>query len=174
MRVPIEIHVWQGAIADLEVDAIVVPASESLFMTGPTGAAVKLRAGDTVERDAVARGPAAAGSVVVTEGGLLAAPWIIHAVAVGHDLRADRASLDRALRASLEAAVALGLSRNAMAPLGTERGVFGAEDVADALRGALTDLAAELGPLESLVVAVATPSEGLAFRAALEDVRTTA
>jgi O-acetyl-ADP-ribose deacetylase (regulator of RNase III) len=174
MRVPIEIHVWQGAIADLEVDAVVVPASESLFMTGPIGAAVKRRAGDAVERDAVARGPVAAGSVVVTGGGLLAAPWIIHAVAVGHDLRADRETLDRALRASLEAAVALGSSRIAMAPLGTERGVFGAEDVADALRAAVTDLAAHLGGLESLVVAVGTPSEGRAFRAALEDVRTTA
>jgi hypothetical protein len=61
-----------------------------------------------------------------------------------------------------------------MAPLGTERGVFGAEEVADALRAVVTDLAARLGGLESLVVAVGTPSEGRAFRAALEDVRTTA
>lgn len=174
MTIPIEIHVWQGAIADLEVDAIVVPASESLFMTGPIGAAVKRRAGDAVEREAVARGPVAAGDIVVTDGGLLAAPWIIHAVAVGHDLRADRASLDGALRASLEAAVALGLSRIAMAPLGTERGVFAADEVADALAAALSESAPGLGTLESLVVAVATPAEARAFRAALEGVRTTA
>ena len=38
MAVPIEIDVWQGGVADLEVDAIVVPANESLFMTGAGGA----------------------------------------------------------------------------------------------------------------------------------------
>ena len=30
-----EIDVWQGDISELEVDAIIVPANESLFMTGP-------------------------------------------------------------------------------------------------------------------------------------------
>ena len=35
MAVPIEIDVWQGEIAELEVDAIIVPANESLFMTNP-------------------------------------------------------------------------------------------------------------------------------------------
>ena len=33
MAEPIEIDVWQGDIAELEVDAVVVAASESLFMT---------------------------------------------------------------------------------------------------------------------------------------------
>jgi O-acetyl-ADP-ribose deacetylase (regulator of RNase III) len=37
MAIPIEIDVWQGEIAELEVDAILVPANESLFMTTPVG-----------------------------------------------------------------------------------------------------------------------------------------
>ena len=62
MPFPIEIDIWQGDIADLEVDAIVVPANESLFMTSGVAAGVKRRAGDSVERDAVAQGPVAPGS----------------------------------------------------------------------------------------------------------------
>ena len=43
MAVPIEIDVWQGEIAELEVDAIIVPANESLFMTNPLARTVKRR-----------------------------------------------------------------------------------------------------------------------------------
>ncbi len=60
MAVPIEIDVWQGEIAELEVDAIIVPANESLFMTNPLAQSVKRRAGETVEREAVAAEPGAA------------------------------------------------------------------------------------------------------------------
>ena len=101
MPIPIEIDVWQGEIAELEVDAILVPANESLFMTTPVGRAVRQRAGESVERDAVQQGPVKAGSAVVTGGGDLAAPYVVHVVAVGHDLRADPERLSRALDAAL-------------------------------------------------------------------------
>jgi O-acetyl-ADP-ribose deacetylase (regulator of RNase III) len=57
MAQPIEIDVWQGEIAELEVDAVVVAASESLFMTAGAATAVKRRAGADVERAAVEQGP---------------------------------------------------------------------------------------------------------------------
>ncbi|MEP6469173.1 MAG: hypothetical protein ABJC24_05330, partial [Chloroflexota bacterium] len=65
MPVPIEIDVWQGDIAELEVDAIIVPANESLFMTNPLARAVKRLAGEAVEREAVQQGPIQPGSAVV-------------------------------------------------------------------------------------------------------------
>ena len=46
MAEPVEIDVWQGEIAELEVDAVVVAASESLFMTAGAATGVKRRAGD--------------------------------------------------------------------------------------------------------------------------------
>ena len=49
MGLPIDIEIWRGEIAELEVDAIVVPANESLFMTNPVAAAVKRLAGEEVE-----------------------------------------------------------------------------------------------------------------------------
>ena len=171
MTRPIEIDIWQGAIADLEVDAIIVPANESLFMTGPIGAAVKRRSGDAVERAAVAQGPVTAGSVVVTDGGELATPWLIHAVAVGHELRHDLGHLDAALDASLGAAGALGAGRVAIAALGVERGVFSPDEAADALLRALRDRDAAPASIRALVVAVTSPAEAGAFGAALEGVR---
>ncbi|MEO8245718.1 MAG: macro domain-containing protein [Chloroflexota bacterium] len=167
----IEIDIWHGAIADLEVDAIILPANESLFMTGPVGAAVKRRAGDSVERAAVAQGPVAAGSAVVTPGGALATPWLIHAVAVGHELRHDAASLDAALDAALAAAGALAAGRVAIAPLGVERGVFSPSEAAEALARALRDRDVAPATMRSMVVAVTSAAEAHAFNAALEGVR---
>ena len=46
MAEPIEIDVWQGEIAELEVDALVVAANESLFMTAGAAASVKRHGGD--------------------------------------------------------------------------------------------------------------------------------
>lgn len=173
MTLPFEVDIWQGEIAQLEVDAIIIPASESLFMTGPIGAAVKRRAGEGVEREAVALGPVPGGSVVVTSGGALAAPWILHAVAVGHDLQPDAARLAAALGAAFDAALALDLRRLATAPLGVERGAFPPGEAADALVDVLR-ARGDLGAIESLVVAVGSPGEAVAYRAAVEAVRASA
>ena len=62
----IEIDVWQGEIAELEVDALVVPANESLFMTAGAAASVKRHGGDQIERDAVDQGPGAPGTAIAT------------------------------------------------------------------------------------------------------------
>ncbi len=174
MTRPIEIDIWQGAIADLEVDVIIVPANESLFMTGPVAAAVKRRAGDPVERAAVSQGPVTAGSIVITDGGALATPWLIHAVAVGHELRHDAGTLDGALDAALAAVGRLDAERVAIAPLGAERGVFSPVEAADALLRALRDRDAAPASMRSLVVAVTTAAEAQAFSTALAGVRATA
>ncbi|HEX2193435.1 MAG TPA: macro domain-containing protein [Candidatus Limnocylindria bacterium] len=175
MAVPIEIDVWQGEIAELEVDAILVPANESLFMTAPVARALRLRAGEAVERDAVQQGPVEAGTAVVTGGGELAAPYVIHVVGVGHDLQPDAARLRRALDAGLELAARLGLARLAVAPVGVERGVFDPAAAASVLARVLTDRATFGAPLPaSLVVAVSGPAEAVAYGSALAAMRATA
>ena len=161
-----EIDVWQGDISELEVDAIIVPANESLFMTGPVASAVKRRAGDQVERDAVAQGPVPAGSVVVTGGGELPAGSVVHAVAVGHDLRPDADRLRAALDRALGAIEGLGLRRVALAPLGIERGVY---PPAEAAALAIETLARHPGL--AVVIATSNSAETAAFVSALEGVR---
>ena len=171
MALPIEIEVWQGEISELEVDAIVIPATESLFMTGPVGASVKRHAGDEVERAAVAQGPIRAGGVVVTAGGRLAAPYVIHAVAVGHEPARGCRHLRGAVDAALSTIDHLALRRVALAPLGTERGVFGAPDAARILLSTVASHAAGGSPsLESIVIAVSRSEERTAFRAVVDEV----
>jgi O-acetyl-ADP-ribose deacetylase len=165
MPIP-DIDVWQGEIGELEVDAIIVPANESLFMTGPTASVLKRRAGDEVEREAVSQGPIPAGSVAVTSAGNLAASILIHAVGVGHDLRADAQQLKRALGAALTRADELGMRRVAIAPPGIERGVFSAAEVAPLL----LDVAAAHGEL-SIVIAVTSAADAAAFVAAVDAAR---
>jgi O-acetyl-ADP-ribose deacetylase (regulator of RNase III) len=168
MALPIEIEVWKGEIAELEVDAVVIPANESLFMTAPVAASVKLRAGNEVETEAVAQGPVPAGSAVVTGGGRLATPYVIHAVGVGHDLQRDPEQLRRAIESALDAVDHLSLRRIAVGPIGVERGVFPASEAAEILLDALVGHAERGGPVESVVVAVTHSDELTGYQAALD------
>jgi len=169
MAVATEIDVWQGDIAELEVDAIIVPANESLFMTNPLTQSVKRRAGEVVELEAVAQSPVLPGSAAVTGGGNLAASHIIHAVAVGHELKQDRAVLASALNTAFDMAAHLGLPRLAMTPIGVERGVFTAEEAAGVLAEVLVGRAARADTMPtSLVIVVAGPEQAAAYRSASE------
>lgn len=158
MAAPIEIDVWQGEIAELEVDALVVGANESLFMTAGPAASVKRLGGEEVERAAVDQGPIAPGSAVVTGAGRLAAPYVIHAVAVGHDRVADPDLLRAATRAVIAFAGPLQLRRIAISPLGVETGAFTVEEAAAIMVPILREEAAD-GPLESIVLATAHAQE---------------
>lgn len=139
MADPIEINLWQGEIAELEVDAIVIPASESLFMTGAVARAVKLRAGESVEREAVDQGPAAGGSAIVTGGGALPARHVIHVVGVGHDLKPDAERLRSGYHAAFEVASRIGARHLATVPIGAERGVFSPQEAAAILAEVLAE-----------------------------------
>ena len=152
MAEPIEIDVWQGEIAELEVDALVVAASESLFMTAGAAASVKRMGGEAIERAAVDQGPIAPGSAVVTGAGTLAAHYVIHAVAVGHDRISDPEVLRAAVRAALAYAEPLQLRRIAVAPLGSETGAFSPEEAAAILIPALAE-AARTTSIQSVVLA---------------------
>ena len=159
MAAPTEIDVWQGDIAELEVDALVVPANETLFMTSGAAASVRRHGGDAIERAAAQQGPAQPGGAVVTHAGELAAGYVIHAVGVGHDRRADRDRLASAIRASLALAEPLQLRRIAFAIIGTEHGAFTPVEAADVLIEELTRDGATRTLPETVVVAAANPAE---------------
>ena len=166
MAEPIEIDVWQGEIAELEVDALVVAASESLFMTSGAAASVKRIGGDPIERAAVDQGPIAPGSAVVTGAGTLAAQYVIHAVAVGHDRVPDPEVLRAAVRAALAYAEPLQLRRIAVAPLGSETGAFSPEEAAAIVIPAVAEFARGT-PIEAVVLAAPHSHETRALGDAL-------
>ena len=92
-----DIALWNGDICDLEVDAIVSPASPNLWMATGVAGAIKRRGGDVIEFAAVRQGPADVGDAIVTSAGSLAARWVIHAVSLDHDAphRLPRRSIAR-------------------------------------------------------------------------------
>jgi len=172
MAAPIEIDMWQGEIAELEVDAIVIPANETLFMTAPAARGVKLRAGEAVERESVGQGPVPAGTAVVTGAGVLPALHVIHAVGVGHDLQPDRARLGSALEAVFEIAARMGLNRLASALIGTERGVFTPAEAVAALATVVRARAERDAWLpDGLVIVAASAAELQAIRAGVDALR---
>jgi O-acetyl-ADP-ribose deacetylase (regulator of RNase III) len=168
MATAIEIDVWLGEIAELEVDALIIPANESLFMTAGPAVAVKRLGGEEIELAAIEQGPINPGAAVATSGGGLAAPYVIHAVAVGHDLIADPQNLNAALRSALAFCTPLQLRRVAIAGLGLERGAFTPDEAAAVTLHALRAHAAENDLPESVVFALATPTEARAYAHAAE------
>jgi O-acetyl-ADP-ribose deacetylase len=165
MAAPIEIDVWQGEIAELEVDALVVPANESLFMNSRAAASVKRSGGEGIERAAVEQGPIQPGNAIATDAGTLAAAYVIHAVGVGHDRIANPDRLAAAIRAALAFAEPLQLRRMAFALIGTEHGAFVTADAADILLEELIHAPVAHAMPESIVVATANAAE---TRAAVE------
>lgn len=162
-----EIDVWQGDLAELEVDALIIPANESLFMSTGVAASVKRRGGDEIERDAVDQGPAGPGTAIATRAGSLAAAYVIHAIGVGHDRIADRERLAAAIRTALAFSEPLQLRRLALSLIGVEHGVFTPAEAADVLIDELTRDELERQRPESVVIATATAAETLAVTAAL-------
>jgi O-acetyl-ADP-ribose deacetylase (regulator of RNase III) len=132
---------------------------------------VKRRGGAAIEAAAVAQGPVQPGRAIVTTGGTLAAPYVVHAVAVGHDRRAEPDRLRSAIRAALAVAAPLQLHRLAFALIGVEHGVFTSQDAADILVDELTAADPSV-PVESVVIATMHASETSAVAAALARHRT--
>ena len=163
----IEIDVWQGEIAELEVDALVVSANESLFMTAGAAASVKRHGGDEIERDAVDQGPTEPGTAIATQAGSLAAAYIIHAIGVGHDRIPNHEQLAAAIRTSLNFSDPLQLRRMAFALLGVEHGAFSADEAAAVLIEELTRAADDRATLESVVIATTNPVETHAVTSAI-------
>src|SRR5215210_4649030 len=100
---PLTLHVLDGDITTRPVEAIVNAANNALWMGSGVAGAIKARGGVEIERAAMAQGPIAPGESVLTPGGRLAARYVIHAAAMGQDLRTD----DRLIAAATRSAVAL-------------------------------------------------------------------
>jgi O-acetyl-ADP-ribose deacetylase len=136
-----DIALWNGDICDLEVDAIVSPASTSLWMATGVAGAIKRRGGEAIEFAAVRQGPVSQGDAIVTGAGALAARWVIHAVSLDRARRTDASAIDRAVRNAFARARELGAETLAIPALGTGVGGF---PLAEAARVTVAAVRAEL------------------------------
>ena len=136
---PATVTVLAGDISSRDVDAVVNAANSALWMGSGVAGAIKSRGGPAIEREAMAQGPIAPGEAVITAGGHLLARHVIHAAAMGEDLRTDADLIVRATRSALALAEAHGLRSVAFPALGTGVGGFPVSECARLMLGALRD-----------------------------------
>lgn len=118
------IDLFKGDITTLEVDAIVNAANNHLWMGAGVAGAIKRAGGQSIEDEAVRKGPIPIGEAVVTGAGRLKARYVIHAAVMGQDLTTDAAKVAAATKNSLLRAEELGLKSIAFPALGTGVGGF--------------------------------------------------
>jgi len=131
----------KGDIAAQECDALVNAANSHLWMGSGVAGALKETGGEVIEREAIAKGPIEVGEAIWTTAGHLSARWVIHAAAMGQDLRTNGELVYRAARSALSMADELGAVSIALPALGTGVGGLALEDCARSMSEALEDAA---------------------------------
>ncbi|MFA5362730.1 MAG: macro domain-containing protein [Candidatus Omnitrophota bacterium] len=122
-----EIKIIKGDITEVAAEAIVNPAHYTLRMDAGLSKELKDKGGELIERDAAAKGPLKPGNVVFTPAGNLSARYVIHAVTMGEDNKADESSIRCAFRNALHLADELRVDSIAFPALGYGKGIFPAK-----------------------------------------------
>ena len=115
-------------LAAQRVDAVVRPAGESLEPADPAATRLDQAAGDRFAEQRRVSTPLEAGAAVVTGGGDLLAPFVIHTVIRDSVAPVARAKIRRALVSAWQQAGAWGLMRIATPPVGVAGGGLSLED----------------------------------------------
>jgi len=131
------IAIERGDITDWEVDAIVNAANATLAMGAGVAGAIKRKGGVIIEEEAIRQGPVEVGEAVLTTGGNLPATHVIHAAAMGPDLKTDPDRIATTTRAVLALADKHRITSLALPALGTGVGHVPAAAAADAMLGAV-------------------------------------
>lgn len=119
-----EILIEQGDITNAEVEAVVNPANNQLYMGAGVAGALKKRGGRDIEGEAVKKGPVEVGSAIITSAGKLRASYVIHAAVMGIDLITDAEKIRNATLSALSIAEETGIKSVAFPALGTGIGGF--------------------------------------------------
>lgn len=133
------IKITRGDITDSEADAIVNAANNQLWMGAGVAGAIKRKGGQEIEDEAVSKGPIQVGEAVVTTAGSLASKYVIHAAAMGQDLKTDENKIWMATYNSLLRAEELNLESIDLPALGTGVGGFPLERAAEIMIKAVKD-----------------------------------
>ena len=168
----ITLLIERGDITDWEVDAIVNAANSHLWMGAGVAGAIKKKGGVIIEEEALRQGPIEVGEAVLTTAGNLAATHVIHAAAMGQDLKADAQKIAQATRSSLALAEKHKLTSIAFPALGTGVGGFPATQAAEVMLGAVLDhLKAGPSTLQKIVFVLYQDETFTAFRETLARLR---
>lgn len=122
------IHVVVGELASQPTVGLLRTVRADLSALTAGGRDVLLRAGEAVLQRLEQMGPLPVGGAVITPGGELEAPYVIHAVTSADDEPETDLTVRHALRNGLRRAVEFGLESLALEPLGLGAGHMDPED----------------------------------------------
>ena len=146
------IQVVVDDLAFVEVDAVLRPANQSLDPVSVAASRLDEMAGRSFVDQRRLSGSLEVGSAVVTQGGELSSPYIIHVVIKGDEINADRHTVERALQSAWHRATEWQLARVATPLVGSGPGQLTVEAAADLLKQTLGDRPQADYPAEVQVV----------------------
>ncbi|MEW6442618.1 MAG: macro domain-containing protein [bacterium] len=113
------IHLMKADVTDVEADALVFYATESLALGSGYGTAISVRGGPSVQEECKKLAPVRVGEAVVTGAGQMKAKFIIHAVGPKFQEEGEEAKLRQTVASALRRAEEKGIKKLAIPPLGT-------------------------------------------------------
>lgn len=118
------IEIFQRDITQTDTEAIVNAANNQFWMGSGVAGAIKRAGGDSIEKEAIAKGPVMPGEAVFSGAGTLPFKYVIHAAVMGQDLRTSDKLIRQGTVASLNIAEKLGVKSLAFPAFGTGVGGF--------------------------------------------------
>lgn len=127
------IRVRVGPLHDVEAEALLRPVSSELAAVTGVGRDVDLRVGDAVHERLRALGTMPVGAAIVTPGGDLSVPFLIHVAVQSSEEAVSEAGIARSLLNGLRRASEWDLESVALPPLGTGAGNLSPEASAEVM-----------------------------------------
>lgn len=123
-------------VADIttqDVDLVVNPANNYLWMKAGVAGALKQAGGPEIEAEAMSKGPIPVGDVVLTRAGRLRCTRVAHAAVMGQDLRTNAETIQKTVKKVLEVAEENKLQKIAFPAIGLGIGGLNPEVSAKAM-----------------------------------------
>lgn len=133
------IEVRLGELGEIEAGAVMRPISSDFSPVTPAMGRLDRAAGPAVEAQCARLGELPAGSAVITAGGGLRAPFIVHVVVRTPEENATAGVVRRGLQNGLRRLAEWEIDSVAIAPLGTGAGNLDAEEAAAVMIPVLMD-----------------------------------
>ena len=162
------IRVALSGPSQASAEAVLRSVTSGLAADTPFSREVELAAGEDVSRRLQAMGELPVGAAVITPGGDLAVPFLIHVVLRSPEEPVGPEAVRAALRNGLRRAQELGLESLALPPLGTGAGNMDPQEAASVMVPLLGEHLPASATLREVVILVATRYEEEVFLRALD------
>ncbi|HEV2387235.1 MAG TPA: macro domain-containing protein [Candidatus Acidoferrales bacterium] len=134
-----KIHLVQGDITEMNVDAIVNAANNDLLLGAGVAGAIRRKGGEAIQQECDRIGTIPIGTAAITGGGKLKARWVIHAASMELGGGTTAASLRGSTAHSLHLARQKGLKSIAFPAIGAGIGGFPVRECAEIMLGEVAE-----------------------------------